>query len=86
MQVSCSRFPVAERKQPKPRPLTAGMVSILKALEAGKPLSTIWASGRSHSGGLTTALGALHGRGLITRDHQLTEAGRAVIAEPRSAK
>lgn len=72
----------AERKS---RPLTAGMLAILKCKADGKDLSTIWATGRSHRGGLTTALYALHRRGLLTHNHKLTDAGRAASGVPPSA-
>jgi hypothetical protein len=64
-------------KPQRPRPLTDGMLTILRALAAGKPIHTVWASGRSHQGGLTTAMHALYKRGLITHDYKLTDAGRA---------
>lgn len=72
----------AERKS---RPLTTGMLAILKCKADGKDLSTIWASGRSYRGGLTTALYALQRRGLLTHENKLTDAGRAASGVPPSA-
>jgi hypothetical protein len=60
-----------------PRPLSDGMLAILRAKAAGKPAHTVWGTGRSYQGGLTTALAALCRRGLITPQGELTDAGRA---------
>jgi hypothetical protein len=66
----------------KPRPLTEGMVAILKRIAAGEDPAGVWTTGRSHSGGLVTAMAALKRRGLIDSmafDAKLTDAGRAVV-------
>lgn len=64
---------------PKARPLTDGMLSILRNIADGKGAYASWCGGRSHSGGLQTALKALVKRGLITGKGELTDAGRAAL-------
>lgn len=63
--------------QTKPKKLTPAMTAALESIRDGQPWKHLF--GRSAWGGATWTRKALIERGLITKNDELTDAGRAAL-------